>query len=272
MSLLDGITVLCEGIDQGLDVRLLEIVRNALQSDVPVATRINFRPAGSKADLAPMIRAHRQSRNTRLVFAVRDRDFLPRVLVDEHRVKAFADADTLPFPLSRHCLESYLLEPAFVMAALGLADVQAQLDVLAAARHWVDVGRAVLDDAGWHVRRVRLDLAGNPTTEIEARELVRAAVQAYTTHLSDGRALTRAMTKFDDVLADFAQDALWCRVDGKELLVALEGQLRSAGKLPRGDLLEHLLRHAEKAGPPAPLMDDLRVVFARVALQVPVAH
>ena len=70
MSQLDGITLLCEGVDGGRDVRLLEAARLALEQTIPLARVVGLRPAGSKLDLRPAIRAHRSLRAGLRVFAV----------------------------------------------------------------------------------------------------------------------------------------------------------------------------------------------------------
>lgn len=60
MSLLDAVVLLCEGIENGVDVRLLEQARSAAQGVLPEARRVSVVPGGSKVDLPALVRAHRE--------------------------------------------------------------------------------------------------------------------------------------------------------------------------------------------------------------------
>lgn len=70
--------------------------------------------------------------------------------------------------------------------------------------------------------------------------------------------------------ADFDGDALATRVDGSELLTALEQELRTSGLLPGGGLAEHLLAYAEQHEPPQSFVDEVRALFKELETAWPV--
>jgi hypothetical protein len=169
VSSLDDITLLCEGVDQSVDqgdeerpvdVRLLENARQAARAMQPIALRVTIRPAGSKSDMPAAIRAHRSTEPPRRAYAMRDRDFLRRPLLEDERVRAVSTAKEAlehprAYPLRRHCIESYLIEPDFVEVALEVSGVAAKLSEFAEQRRWPDVSRAALEDVGYRARRAR---------------------------------------------------------------------------------------------------------------------
>lgn len=266
MSLLEDVTVLCEGVANGPDIRLLETARQALRRSVPLADRIVITPAGSSADLAPSIRAYRRLRRVPFVFAIRDRDFLRREFVEQAREKAFGRAPDAgrAWPLSRHSIESYLLEPTFVAAAMGI-EIEADLASFARERRWLDLARATLEDGGYNLRRTRAEPRDEmPTDMAAAVSLVRESLFEWASRAQAALDPANAEALLDAFDRDFRDDGPeWTRVDGKSLLGRVEERLRQ-GPLPGGDLRDQLLRHAERHGPPAPLVDDLRVFFERI--------
>jgi hypothetical protein len=260
VSLLDGITVLCEGIDQGLDVRILELARAELQPQLPIAARVTLRPAGPKNELPSAIQWHRALRNTSRVYALRDRDFLPSALLESRRRQASSHDQRVAFPLRRHCIESYLVDPAFVAAALSL-DKLPDVEAIAQRRLWLDVSRAVLEEAAYHARERRPRIrAAWPTSEEEAREAVRASMSAGAADVSAGATVEQVVGRVAFFAEDFNRDVVWTRVDGKELLRVLETTLQ--GVLPGGGIIRGLSRHAETRGAPGALVDELRELLS----------
>lgn len=267
MSLLDDVTVLCEGVANGPDVRLLETARQTLRSTLPLADRIGFKAAGSKIVLESSIQAYRGLRATPLVFAIRDRDFLRRELIEAQRAAAVERAPEAAraWPLSRHSIESYLLEPAFLAAATG-AEVETELVEFARERRWLDLARATLEDAGYRLRGTRRVKFGDemPGDLDAAVRLVYESLVTWGTQAQaalDPAQAEALLAAFD---RDFRDDGPeWTRVDGKELLRRVEERLRQ-GPLPGGELRNLLLRHAEQHEPPTALVDDLRAFVERI--------
>jgi hypothetical protein len=138
----EDITLYCEDREGGLSQRVLEAAIQSLRAVLPFAQEV--RPVGvlSKNDVQVRTKFARTQPRPRLrVFGVRDRDFIPRTLFTELRSRAFHErADQVtPWPLPRHCIESYLLEDD-VIAAAAPQLTRARIDEAAAARLWLRSG------------------------------------------------------------------------------------------------------------------------------------
>jgi hypothetical protein len=268
MSPLHDVVLPCEGVDQGNDVRLLESARQVLAAHIPVVRRISVLPAGSKASFAAVLRAERaRARGApRPVVAVRDRDFLERAVLDDLRERAVRSDAEVAWPLRRHSIESYVLDPEHLSGAAGVvaADAERLLCDLAEERRWVDAVRGALEDAAYRVRGPRPPPVCGPIgSERDAEDIARRCVGEWAAQVGKELEAERAVVKLGKLARDFERDGPpWTRVDGKELLVALEIKLRAEGKLPGGGLARRLVDHAERARPPGPLVEDLRILFA----------
>lgn len=264
MSALDDVTILCEGEDGGLDVRMLDLALKALSGQSPIAQRATIRPAGSKVDLAPAIRARRDILRTKNVFAVRDRDFLPSGLMLEH-CAACGKGDARPYPLRRYCIESYLLDGDVLEGATGIRDAESLVRKLAEVRRWTDVCRASLERVGFEVRQSRVALgsvAGAAMSEADATAIVQSCVVRFSEQVAEDFSRFDAGSVVREVARDFDEDGpLWLRVDGKALLNAVEARLRESGALRGGDLARTAWRRLEKVGPPAGLVTDLEAAL-----------
>lgn len=269
MSALDDIVLLCEGVDGGLDVTFLELARRAVQHAQPLALRVAIKPAGSKADLRPAVRARRDVWEKRHVFAVRDRDFLRRPRLEEARRKALSLVEDEPpaFPLRRHCIESYLIEPRFVEAAVGIAGAATKLSELAERRRWVDVCRAALDDVDFRMRGLRPRMRKETASSAEeAIRVVERKLEEYRGALVPQTRQPTVSELVQEIIEDFEADGpLWTRVDGCELLAGLRDWLDDQNRLPGGDLHRLLRKHAERVGPPAPLVEEMTELLGRLA-------
>ena len=178
MSEYDEVLLLCEDMGGRPSVRLLEVARQRLVAELPIAASVDIKPVGGESNLRPLVHSEREQK--RRAFAVRDRDFLERSLVERFRTEHFTEAVSVyPWPLSRHCIESYLLDAAFLARALpgpklGWAEV---VEELARARRWTDIAKATVNDLNWRLREARGSTRGkgDATNRDEAIALVRAA-------------------------------------------------------------------------------------------------
>lgn len=264
MSAYDEVVLYCEDVAGRPSVRLLELARAHLVGEVPIAASVDIRPFGSEANLRPVVRLEREQ--GRRAFAVRDRDFLTRALVDGGRAKHFErTTDVAPWPLSRHCIESYLLEQTFLERALPDCKVEwaVVLEELARGRRWTDLARATIQDLNWRLRNLRGRRGtAEATSRDEAIALVRAASAGVGPGLTAELTEERFLAKLNELDRDFDADGpLACRVDGRKLLGALEERLGLQGS--KGGLLNALLRHAERrdGGPPSSLVGDVRALL-----------
>lgn len=197
------------------------------------------------------------------VFAVRDRDFLPQDLLEGYRRDATIGAEPAPFPLRRHCIESYLCEPAFVAAATGL-DVGEFIEERANDSFWTDVCRACLRQVEYDAREPRVTLAANPRDEPEAVAALRQALDAYRGRLAGTVDPGSAEQMVAAFAADFAADGpVWTRIDGKKLLADIGRRWPEASQLP-GGLGGRLLKHAEAHGAPEPLVTEMRHLLGAI--------
>lgn len=248
----DEMTLVCEGQPRGRDVRWLGLVMGQLSETLDIAGKVRVVPAGSKADLGAAVRGLRESLRTARIYGIRDRDFLRRDLVAGQRA-----GDV--YPLDRHCLESYLIEPSVVEAALGARDVATIVEQLAAARFWRDVARAVADDISYRCREVfRLSMSA-PAEAIGSAEQAAAHISAAIQPLP--ARITAAMPDVSALVQSFAEDMrsapIWTRVDGCELMNGLERELRRS-VLAGGDIEGRLFRWCSENSPPLPLLEAVK--------------
>ncbi len=174
-----------------------------------------------------------------------------------------------PWPLSRHAIESYLLDPPFLTQALpSRTEVQwkALLDHMAEARRWTDLLRATLVDLRWRVSRVEwTGTDAHLTSKDEALAELSSRFAKTKADIETALREPDARTKLESLEKDFAADGpLVHRVDGKRLLKALDEHLVREGTRRAGGLLEALLTHAERHGCPQVLLDDLRPLLIEV--------
>ncbi len=270
------IDVICEGVRNGRDIRLLEASRQMLlrerDVDSDLVSLIGFQPLGGKPDLVPGLRVMRRmfGGESQLSVAIRDRDFLREVEWKKDRAAAMTDSDQLAkaWPLSCHCMESYLLDPEILLGAGIARDAIAQLPDLARSRLWVDVARSVLETVRHRIARSRPGVPDEKRREITSRDACAREVSAA---LARWRADTgvpvdlEVDSEIEADAADFeAHGPLVRRVDGKELLGDLA---RLVNKSPE-KLAEILVRRVEESAAPAALVGDLRdfVVAIRARL------
>lgn len=260
----DAITLFCEDVSGGRSQRLLNAALGALLSDLPFATIVRVVGVASKNDVKVRAKFGRMATEPRLrVFGVRDRDFLPRRLIDLHRADTFAPGSeqVAPWPLPRHCIESYLLDDDVLdRAALGvpLAEVRARLDALAAERRWLDVTRAALEDLAFKMRKIRQgDIDGRPASRAEALQTALDVASRMLSELVAAGSEPQLGAYLDMLSMDMDADGpLRGRVDGRELVHELSRALGLDGGflLPKLDALAHRY-------PPAALIADLRAAL-----------
>jgi hypothetical protein len=193
----------------------------------------------------------RQALRSSLVYAVRDRDFLPTELLGK-------DVPAGVYSLERHCLESYLLEPAVVEAAFGLRDVEARLFALAERRFWPDVGQAVLDALGYELRKDRPHIeADAPADKTEMTRTLKAKLQAFRDELAAKPLDVEGLVeRFEH---DLRSAPVWMRVHGKELLKSLATSLGAS--VPGGDIERELFKWCSNREPPAPLVAEVKRIL-----------
>ncbi len=254
MSILTDPVIFCEGRARGADVRLLEAARNALLGSHPIAARVEIRPAGSVGDLGPLLRLYADA--PRPVRAIRDRDFLPRSVVEQQRRKVIR-----PFPLGRHCIESYLLDAALVCPLVDVTgpEYEATRHELARRRLWTDVARGVV---ARYVGRHRLHPRageGRPDDRGGTIGAVETALNVFAAEVETRLEEFVVTDAVDAMREDFRRDGPpWTRVDGKALLHALRDTFDPTGARfgSREAFVKRLVDRAERR-PPRALVDDL---------------
>lgn len=246
-------TVFCEGIAGGPDVRLLEAARMALLTTHPLADRIELRPAGSWGNLPSLLTVYQHESAPH--GALRDRDFMPRRIVEQQRGKSLR-----PFPLSRHCIDSYLLDSALFTAVAGVSITvyEAARDAEAERRQWLDAARGVIGEfVALHRLHPTLG-AGDPADRSTAIGAVEAALAAFTTDVIGRRDAFDVAAEIDAMHRDFCADGpLWTRVDGKALLAALRDRFDPHGRLGDRDTFRGRLVDQAERNPPPALCADL---------------
>jgi hypothetical protein len=269
MSRLDEITLYCEDEDGRPTGRLLFVALQELAPEIPIARLIAPSPTGSKEDVKVRVRHAR--RDGVRAFGLRDRDFLERRVVDDFRGKAFrADRGTAEaWPLGRYCIESYLLDPAFLAGALAYrteAEWGALVTELSAARYWLDLVRATLTDVRWRWTQIeRKSPAVGLSTREEAITVLLARHREMVEKVRDMCSADVARAKFESLETDFAEDGpLAHRVDGKRMLHDLEERLVSEGRSAARGLTGMLLLRAERNACPRALLEELRPLLRDV--------
>lgn len=261
----EEISLLCEDRDKGRSEKLIGAAVQALRRAVPFAQAVQSIGVSSKNDVQVRTKFARAEKLR--VFGVRDRDYLLQSLVQGLRASAFARTpqDVKPWPLSRHSIESYLLDDdvlSHVTLPTGTPEVlRAALDRVVAGRQWLDAARGTLEDLAFRVRRVRQeDIEGRPADRSAALAEVERVAQRMRLGLAEESQAERLTGQFDALAADMMSDGpLRCRVDGRELIYDLETALG----LPRGFLLDSLTKRA-LLSPPVALVADIRTVLEAV--------
>jgi hypothetical protein len=243
------ITLVCEGHARGRDVRWLNLALSELAQTFEPATFVRVVPGGSKADLGAAVRGLREATRSLRVYAVRDRDFLRAHLLAKDEAHGVHS-------LERHCLESYLIEPRVVEAALGQADVETLLLALARRRFWPDLARAVLDDLGYAMRKPRPSLEGEmPVNKDDVVRIAIAKLDALRRELAvlplDPAQLVEAFE------VDMNVGPVWTRVNGKALMADLENDLGNE-VLPGANIEGRLFKWCAENSPPGPFVADIK--------------
>ncbi|MCB9543462.1 MAG: hypothetical protein H6703_13575 [Myxococcales bacterium] len=252
-----GPTIFCEGVARGADVRLLEAARAALVVTHPLADRVELRAANAWTSLTPLLGAFKDEPSP--VRAIRDRDFLPHDFVAGQRLKPAS-----PFPLTRHCIESYLLDSSTFIAVAGVAlpAYEAARDEVADEREWPDAAQGVLDQyIRQHRHHPQLDKAAI-TDRAAAITAVEASLDGFSQRADHWPEVIDVSAALDAMSADFHADGpLWARVDGKKLLSSLRDRFDPTGKLGDRDAFrDRLVNHAVLHPPPA-LRADLAALL-----------
>lgn len=250
-------TIFCEGVARGADVRLLEAARASLVATHPLADHVELRAANAWTSLTPLLGAFKDEPSP--VRAIRDRDFLPRDFVAGQRLKPAS-----PFPLTRHCIESYLLDSSTFIAVAGVAlpAYEAARDEVADEREWPDAAQGAIDQfIRMHRHHPQLDTA-LVIDRLTAITAVEASLDAFSDRAHRWRELVDVGGAVDLMSEDFHADGpLWGRIDGKKLLSSLRDRFDPHGRLgDRADFVRRLVNHAVLHPPPA-LCADLAALL-----------
>jgi hypothetical protein len=268
---MEEVTLYCEDRANGLTSKLVEAALQSLGQAPELGFAKTVRPRGSssKNDVLVWTKLARQQKERAI--GLRDRDFLLRPLVDQARLNSFhrSHEHVKPWPLPRHCIESYLLDedvlcavlPAVAIPPVTGATLRKIVEECSAARRWLDVARGTLEDFHWRWRNVeRRSIEGRPPDRPSAIAAVRDAARQIREQAAAVGTNELLDKHFDALAEDMESDGpLWHRVDGKELVRDVELVLVGSheGDVPRGGLLAALTHHAKKQ-PPAALLADLR--------------
>lgn len=248
----NDISLVCEGEPASRDIRWLGLVLGQLAESFEPASRVRVVPAGSKADLGATVRGMRKALGTRHVYAIRDRDFLPGDLLAK-------DIPSGVYSFERHCLESYLIEPDLLEAALRWSGAHERVLALAEARFWPDVARAVLDASTYELRRDRLHLEGGlPADKADVTRIATSKLLAFRTEFA---AKPVDIEKLVDTFeGDMRSAPLWTRVNGKALMKSVAVDVGSM-LLPSGDIEAALFKWCSRNDPPAPFVAEVKRVL-----------
>jgi hypothetical protein len=263
----EDITLLCEDTAGGRSERLLEAALQELRADLPYALAVV--PIGMLSKNDVQVRAKFARGEGFRAFGLRDRDFLERILLDDHRKHTFhaQPAQVKPWPLPRYCIENYLLDDDVLGEVLPGVDVNALrvvVDGAASARRWFDVTRGTIDDIVWRLRRIRQSsIKSKPADREAAMNMVRGVIEALRLAITEETFEERLTRKLDALAADMESDGpLRHRVDGRALVDDVERALALTheSNLPVGGLLSALDKQAHRL-PSQALKADLRAVL-----------
>ncbi|AGP37235.1 hypothetical protein SCE1572_23780 [Sorangium cellulosum So0157-2] len=183
------------------------------------------------------------------MYAIRDRDFLRTELLAK-------DESAGVYSFERHSIESYVVEPSVLEAVFGVSGIEDKLSALAERRFWPDVGRGVLEHFAWELRRDRPSLGGEaPASEADVVSLVTAKIESFRAQVAvkplDAPALVGAFAR------DMRMSPLWTRVHGKDLMNAVEKELRDAGH-NAADLESRVFKWCSQNSPPGPFVAEVK--------------
>lgn len=265
--------VLCEGREQGIDVLLLEAARFKVEQSQgsPIAREVQILPAGGKGELVAALKSLRSLPDSmgRQFFAIRDRDFLRRQVLDEYRIAALQQVeDPRSWPLTRHCIESYLLDPE-ILAAAGVGEaVIGSIGQMAKERLCYDAARSAVEVGNVLLRKVRAELVDEPFAlrgESDAIAAAKASMEKLRSKLASDRVeglIARMESEVRGDIADFERDGppAW-RVDGKELLQSVA---KASGI---HDLASKLTKLAVEE-PPSDLVEDMNLFLSELKARI----
>ncbi len=259
----------CEDED-GFSEKLLNVALQELRPTFPAAAAVEAIGAASKNDVKVRIKFARLDKVR--AFGVRDRDFLERGLVERAREQAFADTPGTvePWPLSRHCMESYLLDDDILLPTLPHVAPDELLSIvenLAKGRRWLDVARGTLEDLTFRLRKLeRVSIELEARDRDEALRAVREAAERIRAGMTSAFEDDLLAQKLDSLHADVVGEGRpRDRADGKALLGALEAELGKRGLLAGGVVpngLRRALVHQAHRHPPAALLADIRLALS----------
>lgn len=248
----------CEGVAGGLDVRLIEATLFEIQRTDVRASRIRVLPAGSKGAVAAVVKARRSVGSA---VGVCDRDYRPAVLLRQHR----ANVEKGQFPLSRHCVESYLVEPALLMGlgAWSIADAEAILQEEAEALVWRCAAAGVVEGYNRQfLRALRVPDFDESNSRDQAIGSVEAQLNTLRDEVEQFASGFDVRSAVDEMVQDFQRDGpQWTRVDGKKL--AKRVSVRLGKHAPRGGLVKWAMLQidAGTAEVPTALVTDLTALL-----------
>lgn len=263
MAIPAEVIVLCEGQPAGHDLRSLERARSAIEQGggMEWVRAVKLVPAGGKGELRSELRLRRRIFHGQPIrfAAIRDRDFLRSEDVQSYRNEAVKLTGDQAWPLARHSVESYLLDPA-LLASVGVSpEIVASLPAFAAQRLWYDLACSSVEVVRLLANRERIQITA-PIDALTSREAAVAAAKRATESwqvrvdslfVQTG---ARIEVEIDSDAKDFLSGPLLeHRVHGKDLLATVAS---SAGM---SDLSDRLVRQVERSSPPQSLVDDLCV-------------
>lgn len=258
----DQVTLFCEDSESGLTKRLIGASLAELEKEPACAFAAVIRPEGSRSKSDVMVWTKFARQKKVRAFGLRDRDFLSSDLLKQGRESAFHESpeSVKPWPLSRHCIESYLLDDDLIKSALPSVDValfHARVDQAAEARFWWDVARATVEDLLFRRRNLpRPSVRERPVDRASALDAARSIATKIRREVAEADTDAVLEASFEKLERDMKDDGpLRHRVDGKELLKDISRIL--SADIPVRDLVATLQKKA-MVQPPRALLDDVR--------------
>lgn len=119
----EEIALLCEDGDDGRSQRLIEAALQELKKDFHFALAVE--PIGIRSKNDVKVRTKFARDDGFRAFGLRDRDFLQRAQLNSYQNVAFhTKAENVePWPLPRHCIESYLLDDDVLGAGIPTIEI-----------------------------------------------------------------------------------------------------------------------------------------------------